>query len=150
MPKIPVPKPAASSFNEHRPISDLLRWQMRHMHAAEALLPYDHQTGINIHEIKTEGQASAYLQKATEKLVQKVRLSTRIPVPKPPKSAHNKNRRISQLLKNQVRNVYEIEKKWTPEKQTGIDIGTLKTEGHAAAYISAVTSRLLAQRDKKK
>lgn len=150
MPKIPVPKAAANSFNKGRPISDLLRWQMRHMHAAEALLPYDYQTGINIHEIKTEGEASAYLQKATEKLVQKVQLSTRIPVPKPPKSAHNKNRRMSQLLKNQVRDFYEIEKRWPPESQTGIHIEMLKTEGNAAAYIFTVTSRLHAQGDRKK
>src|SRR5579863_2091854 len=122
MPKISVPKPDEHSFNKHRSISDLLRWQIRQMNAAEAVLPYDHQTGINVNEIKTEEQASAYLQKVTQKLTEKVHLSTRVAVPKPPKSAHNKNRRLSQLLKNQVRHFHEVEKKWPREKQTGVDI----------------------------
>src|SRR5579863_482297 len=145
MPKIKAPKPAAQSFNKRRSISDLLRWQVRHMHAVEMALPFDQRTGINVHEIKTEEQAGAYLQKATQKLVEKVHLSTKVPVPKPAKGAHNKNRRLSQLLKNQVQHFHELEKAWPREKQTGADIETLKTEGDAAAYISAVTGNLLAQ-----
>lgn len=146
MPKVRVPKPAANSFNKRRAISDLLRWQLRHMHAVEMALPHDERTGINIYDIKTEEQASAYLKKATEKLVQKVHLTTRIAVPKPPKTAPNKNRRLSQLLKNQVRHFYALEKTWPREKQTGTDIETLKTEGNAAAYIGAVTANLLAKK----
>jgi hypothetical protein len=150
MAKIPVPKPAKQSFNPHRPISDLLRWQMKHMRAVEMALPHEHHSGINVYEVKTEAEASAYLAKVTQKLMEKVHKSLRVPVPKPPRSALNKDRRISQLLKNHVRHFHEIEKKWPAEKQTGTDVELLKTEGQAAAYISQITSNMLLQGNKKK
>jgi hypothetical protein len=149
MAKIRVPKPAAQAFNPHRRISDLLRWQMRHMQAAEMKLPYAHQTGININEIKTEAEAAAYLQKATAALARKPHLTTRVSVPKPAQGSFNKNRRISQLLKNQVEHFHELEKKLPKERQTGADITQLQTEGDVAHYISAITSRLLPPVNKK-
>lgn len=149
MASIRVPKPAPQGFNPRRRISDLLRWQLRHMQAAEVKLLYEHRTGINIYEIKTEAEAAAYLQKATEALAAKPHLTTRVPVPKPAKGSLNQNRRISQLLKNQVEHFHEVEKKLLKEQQTGVDIKTLKTEGAAAAYISAITTKLLPPVNKK-
>jgi hypothetical protein len=150
MPKIKVPKPPAKAFNQHRRVSDLLRWQMKHMATAETALPFENRTAINVYQIKTEEEAAAYLQKVTGALARKVHLSTRVTVPKPPKTALNKNRRISQLLMNQVQHFREVEKKWPQEQQTHIDPQTLKSEGDAAAYISAVTSKLLALGSKKR
>ena len=149
MPAIKVPKPPAKAFNKHLRISDLLRWQMKHMATAETALPFEHRTAINVYQIKTEEEAAAYLQKVTDALARKVHLSTRVAVPTPPKTALNKTRRISQLLKNQVQQFHEAEEKLPKEQQTGADIETLKTEEDAAAYISAVTSKLLALGGKK-
>jgi hypothetical protein len=142
MTKIRVPKPASGAFHKHRPVSDLLRWQIRHMHEAEKLLPYDHRTGINIHAIKTEGEASSYIRRVTEKLVSKVHLRHVVPVPRPQPGSMNKERPISQLLKQQMTHFREVEKTWPPAKQTGIDIELVKTEAEAAAYIQKITAVL--------
>lgn len=66
---IPVPKPPATAMNPDRPISGLIHDQIDHFHKAElTLLPPEQQTGIDVHSIKTEAEASAYIQQVTTKL----------------------------------------------------------------------------------
>jgi phospholipase C len=71
---IPIPEPLASSMNRNRPISGLLKDQIEHLHKAELTLPADQQTGIDIHTITTEAQASNYIQQITVRL--QVRVAT--------------------------------------------------------------------------
>jgi hypothetical protein len=65
-----------------------------------------------------------------------------IRVPQPPKSAFNKNRPVSALLKNQILHLHEVEKRFPPAQHSGIYINKIKTEGEAADYIQKVTARL--------
>lgn len=65
-----------------------------------------------------------------------------IKVPQPPKSAFNKNRPVSALLKNQILHLHEVERKFPPAQHSNIYINAIKTEGEAAAYIQKVTARL--------
>jgi hypothetical protein len=65
-----------------------------------------------------------------------------IKVPQPPKSAFNKNRPVSALLKNQILHLHEVEKRFPPAHHSNIYINAIKTEGEAAAYIQKVTARL--------
>jgi len=65
-----------------------------------------------------------------------------IKVPQPPKSAFNKNRPVSALLKHQILHLHEAEKRFPPAQHSGIYINAIKTEGEAAAYIQKVTVRL--------
>lgn len=67
---IPVPRPAAGSFNKHRPAGALLLSQVAHLRQAlvkhhadvEALL------AIDLREIKTEAEVAEYSRKVTELL----------------------------------------------------------------------------------
>ena len=65
---IKVPKPAQGSFNKNRPVSALLRNQILHMHEVERKFPPSRHSGVYINEIKTEGEAAAYMQKVTARL----------------------------------------------------------------------------------
>jgi len=65
---IRVPKPPASASNPDRPISTLLKNQIVHLQEAEFRLPANKQTNIYINDIKTEGQASEYIQQVTARL----------------------------------------------------------------------------------
>jgi hypothetical protein len=65
-----------------------------------------------------------------------------IKVPQPPKSAFNKNRPVSALLKNQILHLHEVEKRFPPAHHSNIYINAITTEGEAAAYIQKVTARL--------
>jgi len=60
-----VPKPAQGACNKHRPISDLLRSQMKHFRELEKTWPAGKQTGIDIELVKTESEASTYIRKIT-------------------------------------------------------------------------------------
>lgn len=142
MPKIKVPKPAPGSFNKHRPISDLLRWQLKHMHEIEMRLPFEHRSGVNHHEIKTEHEASVYIRKVTAKIREGVHLRYVVRVPKPAHGSMNKYRPMSHLLRSQVSHFHEVEKSWPANTQTGIDIRKLKTESDAAGYIRRITAVL--------
>jgi hypothetical protein len=66
--KIKVPKPAPASFHKHRPISDLLKNQIRHFSEVEMKLPAQQRTGIDVDSIKTEHEAAAYIRKVTAAL----------------------------------------------------------------------------------
>jgi hypothetical protein len=70
--------------------------------------------------------------------------SNAILVPKPSKTSYNPNRPLEKntLLLNQLKHFREAEKKLPAEKQTGIDIGFIKTEAQAADYVRKVTAIL--------
>lgn len=67
-----------------------------------------------------------------------------IQVPKPPKNAIDKGRRVSGLLQNQLRHLQEAEFRLPAKMQTNIYINAIKTEGEAADYIGKVTKALRA------
>ena len=64
---IKVPDPEPGSFNHKRPPGTLLRSQTLHLH--EALLRHkkeiDEVLAIDPRNLKTEGEVSSYIQKAT-------------------------------------------------------------------------------------
>jgi hypothetical protein len=65
-----------------------------------------------------------------------------VPVPAPPRSAYNPNRRVSDLLYNQLKHFQHVELK---RGDLGIDAEiarNIHTEGGAAKYIAAVTTAL--------
>ncbi len=67
---VPVPDidEEEQAYNHDRPISALVMHQVRHLHAAEQLLPPKHRTRININSLHTELEASYYIQQVTKKL----------------------------------------------------------------------------------
>jgi phospholipase C len=65
---VPVPVPSLASMNRERPISGLIQDQIEHLHKAELTLPPDQQTGIDIHDIDTEAEASEYIRQVTARL----------------------------------------------------------------------------------
>jgi hypothetical protein len=67
--RINVPKPSASAMNPHRPVSDLIKAQLRHMqHAESARLPRNKRSAINLNDIQTEAQAAEYIREVTRLL----------------------------------------------------------------------------------
>jgi hypothetical protein len=64
---VQVPKPAAGSFNKNRPAGQLLVAQTRH--AREALIKHlegvSKVLAVDISSLKTEGDVSEYLARAT-------------------------------------------------------------------------------------
>ena len=52
------------------------------------------------------------------------------------------SRRISQLLLDHVRQLHALEDRLPPDKQTHVDISTIRTEGDASEYIAMVMARL--------
>jgi hypothetical protein len=141
MVKIVVPKPAKGSFNKQRPASDLLKSQLKHLHALEKSLPHRLQTGRNVEEISTEGDASAYIKKVTSRLHPR----GRVKVPRPAPGSFHKHRPVSDLLKRQVEHFHEAERHLPVGQQTGIHIDSIRLEHEAAAYIGKVTAALHAQ-----
>jgi len=67
---IKVPKPSGTTYDPHRPLekNQLIHAQVRHFQEAETQLPEDLRTGVNVADIKTEGQASHYIRKVTKAL----------------------------------------------------------------------------------
>lgn len=63
---IRVPVPSNVAFNRDRPISDLIRAQLKHIHHAEsARLPRHKRDGRQPAEIHTEAEAAAYIASVT-------------------------------------------------------------------------------------
>jgi hypothetical protein len=139
--KIVVPKPAKGSFNKERPASDLLKSQLKHLHALEKSLPHRLQTGHNVDEIKTESQASAYIKTVTSRL----HPPGKVKVPRPAPGSFHKHRPMSDLLRRQVEHFREAERQLLADRQTGIDIDSIRLEHEAAAYIGEVTAALQGQ-----
>ena len=73
--------------------------------------------------------------------------SNKVRVPKPARSSYNPGRLLSQnaLLRNQVKHFRHLEEKLPPERQTGVDFDSLKTEGDASEYIRKMTAILHTQ-----
>jgi hypothetical protein len=138
MATIKVPKPAKGSFNKDRPVSDLIRAQLRHWHEAEKKLPHHHRTGRNIEEIKTEGEASEYLKTVTARC----HIQGKVKVPRPVSGSFHKHRPISDLLKTQIEHFHEVELRWPEDKRTGIEVHSIKTEHEAATYLKKMTGIL--------
>ncbi len=65
-----------------------------------------------------------------------------INVPKPPKSAFNKNRPLSTLLAWQLEHVQEAEFRLPVGHTTDVYVNAIKTEGEAADYIRRVTEKV--------
>lgn len=66
--RIKVPKTPKSAYDPDRPISELVKNQIRHMQAAEQSLPAERRSLMPVAAITTERDASAYLQHVTEQL----------------------------------------------------------------------------------
>jgi hypothetical protein len=67
---------------------------------------------------------------------------TVIPVPKPPKSAHDPNRRISALLIAQINHLQHAERRLPLRYRSDIYVHAVRTEGEAARYIREVTEAI--------
>src|SRR5690349_17938035 len=69
-PVIAVPRPALSSYDPSRPLdkNQLIKSQVHHFHEVDKHLPDEYRTGISPHQIQTEGEASEYIRKVTERL----------------------------------------------------------------------------------
>jgi hypothetical protein len=66
---IQLPRPAASSLNKQRPVSDLIKAQLIHIqHAESGRLPKHKRSGRKLEEIETEAQAAAYIAEVTRLL----------------------------------------------------------------------------------
>jgi len=66
---IQVPHPPGSALNKNRPITELIRSQLRHIqHAESARLPKKNRVGIKLEDIKTEAQAASYIAAVTKVL----------------------------------------------------------------------------------
>jgi hypothetical protein len=65
-----------------------------------------------------------------------------IPVPKPPKSAHDPNRKISALLISQIDHLQHAERRLPLRYRSEIYVHAVKTEGEAATYIREVTEAI--------
>jgi hypothetical protein len=62
-----------------------------------------------------------------------------------PKEAFNKNRRVSDLIRQQVNHFKHVEPKLSPEMRRGIPQHAVVTEDDAARYIAAMTRALRGQ-----
>jgi hypothetical protein len=74
---------------------------------------------------------------------------TVISVAKPPASAFNPNRPLSDLIKAQIIHLQEAEKRLPVRRQTNVYINAIETEGEAADYIGKVTAALHAAHAKR-
>jgi hypothetical protein len=66
---IEVPRPAATTINKNRPISELIKAQLQHFrHAESARLPKHKRSDVKIEEIRTEAEAAKYIREITHLL----------------------------------------------------------------------------------
>jgi hypothetical protein len=67
-----------------------------------------------------------------------------ISVPKPSRDAYKPHRPLSRnaLVQAQVKHFAEADSNLPPELQTGVEIGSITTEGEASAYIRKVTEAI--------
>lgn len=67
--RIDVPKPQPSAINKVRPVSELIKAQLRHIqHAESARLSRAKRSAVKIDEIKTEAEAASYIATVTRLL----------------------------------------------------------------------------------
>jgi hypothetical protein len=65
-----------------------------------------------------------------------------VDLPRTDATAYNPNRPISGLIESQIRRLHEPERRLPRRHHTGVDVGMIKTEGEAAAYIARVTAAI--------
>jgi hypothetical protein len=65
MEPIHVPGPPKQAFNKNRPISDLIRAQIKHLKHVEAGMPAKLRDEVSQHPITTEGEAAKYIASMT-------------------------------------------------------------------------------------
>lgn len=65
MDPIRVPAPAKAAFNKQRPMSDLIKWQVRHFKHLEQKLAPEHRSKLPQHRIITEDDAARYIAPMT-------------------------------------------------------------------------------------
>jgi hypothetical protein len=64
---VQVPKPPASAMNKNRPISDLIKAHLKHLHHAESgRLPKHKRDGRTPEDIQTEAEAASYIAAVTK------------------------------------------------------------------------------------
>ena len=64
---IHVPRPDPKrAMDPNRPVSNLLKAQILHLHDAERNLPLRYRSDAYINAIKTEGEAAEYIRRVTE------------------------------------------------------------------------------------
>jgi hypothetical protein len=66
-------------------------------------------------------------------------------VPGPPKTAFDKNRRMSDLIRKQIEHFKHLEEKLPPEVRATLPQHAIVTEDDAARYIAPMTQLLLAR-----
>jgi hypothetical protein len=97
MATIQVSGPPKESFNKNRPISDLLRSQVKHFQHVEAKLDPSLRTRVSSREALTENAAAQYIAQMTNILRRSTPLTVApagpIPVPLPAKAAAKSIRR---------------------------------------------------------
>jgi len=64
-----------------------------------------------------------------------------VPVPKPHPSAYNPDRKISDLVRNQVLHLSVAERHLHPKHQSPIDVYSIETERQASEYIHHLTKK---------
>jgi hypothetical protein len=65
MDPIRVPAPPKTAFNKQRPMSDLIKWQVRHFKHLEQKLPPESRAALPQHRIITEADAARYIAPMT-------------------------------------------------------------------------------------
>lgn len=68
MDPIRVPRPPQQAFNKNRPVSDLLKAQIKHFQHLEDKLHPDMRSSMPAHELTTESAAARYIAHMTETL----------------------------------------------------------------------------------
>jgi hypothetical protein len=68
MEPIRVPRPSKAAFNKQRPMSDLIKAQIRHFKHLEHKLPPEHRAALPQHHIITEDDAARYIAPMTRLL----------------------------------------------------------------------------------
>ena len=68
MDPIRVPRPPRKAFNKNRPISDLIKAQVKHFQHLESKLHSDLQSPMEPHELTTESAAANYIAYMTNVL----------------------------------------------------------------------------------
>lgn len=82
--EIPVPKVPASAFNKNRKPSDLIRRQLEHLQHVVARHPAGGVLAAQAKRVRTEGQAAAFIGRATQLLHAEGRPAPEAPVPPVP------------------------------------------------------------------
>lgn len=65
-----------------------------------------------------------------------------VDLPRTDSGAYNPDRPISGLIESQIRRLHEPERRLPRRHHTGVDVGMIKTERQAAAYIGRVTAAI--------